>query len=134
MITFKQLCETLEAEITNSYEVGVSANKAEELAGRFLQAQFAVSSELAKKDLDSRMRKSGLKAVKAAIYMDAASKGDKKPTEASLSATVDMNELVQGEQHALDEAEVERDELERYYNVFRESHIFYRGISKGKFE
>jgi hypothetical protein len=132
--TFKQLCETLEAQIQDSYTNGVTLDGAEKLAGEFLHAQIKVSGELKGADLDSRMRKTGLKSIKAAIYMDAATKGEKKPTEAALAAIVDMNDIVQGEQKAFDEADVNKAELERYYDIFREAHIYYRGIAKGKFE
>jgi hypothetical protein len=131
MSTFRELCRSLEDKIVNSYTTGVSLDEAEKLAAEFLYAQLAVSAELTKSGLDSRMKKSGLKAVRAAIYMDASTKGEKKPTEAALAALVDMNELVQGEQRGFDEAEIEADELERFYNIFREAHIFYRGIAKG---
>jgi hypothetical protein len=80
------------------------------------------------------MRKAGVKGVRAAIYLDAATKDPKKPSDVMLAAIVDTNDVVQGEQNELDKAEVKRDELERYYNIFRESHIYFRGISKGKFD
>ena len=135
MSNFKQLCLELENEIRVSYEHGVTLDDAEKLAARFLYAQIQVSVELKKSDLDSRMRKSGVKAVRAAIYTEASTLRDgRKPTEAAISAMVDMNELVQGEQNSFDQAEVDRDDLERYYNIFREAHIYYRGISKGRFE
>ena len=124
----------LQAKIQGAYEEGVTLDQAEKLAGEFLYAQLQVSSELKKADLDSRMRKTGVKAVRAAIYMDASTKSEKKPTEATLSALVDMHEVVQTEQEAFDKAEVEKDELIRLYNVFREAHVYFRGIAKGKFE
>lgn len=133
MNSFKTLCEQLESEIEASYTSGISMEQAEKLAGRFLGAQLKVSVELKKADLDSRMRKTGVKAVRAAIYMDAASKGDKKPTEAALAAIVDTNEVVQSEQNSLDEAEVSRDDLRRYYDIFGNAHIFFRGVAKGQF-
>lgn len=133
-MNFKELCKQLEAKIQNAYEQGTTTEDAERLASEFLYAQLQVSTELKNADLDSRMKKSGLKAVKAAIYMEAATKTDKKPSDVMLQALVDMNDIVQGEQTAFDQAEVSRDELERYYNVFREAHIHFRGIAKGKFE
>lgn len=131
-MNFKELCEQLEAAIESSYTEGVSLEQAEKLAGRFLGAQLAVSAELKKADLDSRMRKSGLKAVRAVVYLEAR-KENPKPTEAALSAIVDTHEVVQSEQSALDTAEVERDDLERYYDIFTNGHIFFRGVAKGAF-
>lgn len=133
-MSFKQLCNDLEKQIQESYESGVTMDDAEKLAAKFLYAQLQVSAELKKADLDSRMRKSGLKAVRAAIYMEGATKDPKKPSDVMLGSMVDMNELVVGEQEGFDTAEVNRDELERYYNIFSNAHIYYRGIAKGKFE
>ena len=133
-MSFKSLCDALEKEIQDAYIAGVTVIEAERLAGQFLHAQIKVSEELKKADLDSRMRKTGLKAVRAAIYMEAATKDAKKPSDVMLEAIVNQNEVVQNEQNSFDAAEVERDDLERYYNIFREGHIYFRGISKGKFE
>lgn len=133
MNNFKEFCSSLETKIQESYERGVTAENAEKLAGEFLFAQMRVSAELTKSDLDSRMKKSGVKAIKAAIYMDTATKTDKKPTEAMIAAVVDSHEVVQSEQNNLDKAEVSRSELERLYNVFQHAHVFYRGVAKGQF-
>lgn len=134
MNSFKKMCEELEASIIDAYESGVSLEDAERLAAKFLHGQILVSQELKAADLSARMRKSGLKAVKAAVYTDACSKADKKPTESQLEHTINMNELVSNEQDALDQAEVDRDSLERYYNVFREGHVYMRGVAKGRFD
>ncbi len=129
----KNLLKTLEDKIVSSYEEDVTAEQAEKLAGEFLYGQLKVSQALKDADLDSRMKKSGLKAVKASAYMEAASKGDKRPTEAAIAAMVDINKLVSEEQDRFDTSEVERDELERYYNIFINAHIFYRSVAKGAF-
>lgn len=126
--------EELQADIMKAYEEGTTLEQAERLAAKFLGAQMQVADRLKVVDLDCRMRKSGLKAVKAAIYIQEATKGDKKPTEAMLSATVDRNELVTGEQEAFDIAEVEREMLQNYFSIFREAHVYFRGVSKGRFE
>lgn len=131
-MSFKKLCVELEAKIEASYEEGISLVDAEKLAGEFLSAQLAVSRELSKADLDSRMRKSGVKAIRAAIYMQEATKGDKKPSDVLLQAMVDMDQLVIGEQKSFDEAEAERDNLERYYNVFQQAHVYFRQLSRSQ--
>lgn len=133
MKLFDGFCGALEAKIVSSYESGVSMEDAEKLAGEFLVAQIRVSAKLKEADLSSRMRKSGLKAVRAAVYLEGAKSGEKKPSDALLQAQVDTNELVSGEQDAYDRAEVELAELERYYNIFGNAHIFYRGVAKGNF-
>lgn len=124
----------LENKIVGVYTEGVTLEDAEKLAAEFLRAQFVLSSELKKHDLSARMRKSGNKSIRAAVYQEAVSKNEKKPTEAQLSAMVEMNELVTSEQNALDKAEVERDELERLYSIAREAHVYFRGVAKGRFD
>lgn len=134
MSNFKEFCKNLEEKIINSYSAGTSLEEAEKLAGEFLYAQIIVSTELKKADLNSRMRKSGLKAVKAAVYTDIVAKSEKKPTESAMDHSINMNEMVSKEQDELDKSEVDTDELERYYNIFREGHIYYRGLAKGRFD
>jgi len=68
------------------------------------------------------------------VYLDEAKKQDKKPSDVMLGALVDANDIVAGEQKRFDEAEADRDELERIYNVFREAHIHFRSIAKGRFD
>lgn len=133
-MTFQELCKQLETKIKNSYEQGVTTEEAERLAGEFLYAQLKVSEELKKSDLDSRMKKTGVKSIRAAIYLDIVQKSDKKPTEAGISALIDTDKIVVDEQQGLDTAEVNRDNLERYYSVFQNAHIHFRTVAKGKFE
>lgn len=128
-----KLVEDLEAIIEASYSDGITLEEAERLAGRFLHAQLQASKELRNADLDSRMRKSGLKAVKAAVYTDTCTKTEKKPTEAAIEAIINSNDLVNGEQTELDKAEVNRDELARTYSVFQAAHVHFRQMSKGVF-
>lgn len=132
-MSFQELCKSLEKKIQNAYTEGVTMEEAEKLAAEFLFAQIRISEALKTADLSARMRKSGVKAVRAAVYLDGAKQGDKKPSDVLLQAQVDTNELVSGEQDALDQAEVERDELERYYNIFQNGHIYFRGVAKGAF-
>jgi hypothetical protein len=134
IMTFQALCESLEGKIQDSYTTGVTLEEAEKLAGEFLHALIKVSSELKNRDLDARMKKSGVKSIRAAIYLDILQKNEKKPTEAAIGALIDSDKIVLGEQTSLDQAEVDRDELERYYSIFQNAHIFYRGIARGKFE
>lgn len=130
MSKFTEFCSKLEAKIVNSYEESITLEEAEKLSAEFLYAQLQVSSELKKADLSSRMRKQGVKAIRAALYTEARSKAD-KITEAAITAMLDANELVASEQIAFDTAEVDRDELERYYNIFLNAHIFFRGVARG---
>lgn len=123
--------EELTKDIQRSYEEGVTVEEAERLAGKFLHAQIMVSEEYRKADLDARMRKAGVKSVRAAVYMTNATKTDKKPSDTYLEAIINMDELVMGEQRGLDEAEVLVDQLRTYLSVFKEAHIHFRSIAKG---
>jgi hypothetical protein len=132
-MSFIKLCEELTVQIQTSYETGITVEEAEKLAGKFLYAQIQVAEELRKADLDARMKKSGTKAIKASVYLEAATKTDKKPSDVMLGAMVDTNELVLGEQQKLDEAEVLKASLDNYMSIFQNAHIHFRTISKGGF-
>lgn len=127
----KQFCAEIEIQISDSYTSGISMVEAESLAAKMLYAQLAVSDELKKLDLDARMKRAGLKSIKAAVYSNACSVEGKRPTEAALENIVVSNPAVLKAQQALDEAEVERDSFERYLGIFKECHVFYRLVSKG---
>src|ERR1700728_1160316 len=133
-MTFKEFCSQLEEKIKSTYTEGTTQDEAEKLAAEFLHAQIEVSHELKKSALDARMRKSGVKAVRASAYLDIVKAADKKPTETQIESMINTDSLVAKEQDGLDKSEVERDEFERYYSIFREAHIYYRGLSKGRFE
>lgn len=120
--------------IQSAYESSVTIQEAEKLAARFLHAQLQVAEELKASDLNGRMRKSGLKAVKSAIRMEEVRKHEKKPTEGALDDLVNTNEMVSAEQEALDTAEVQTEYLQNLLNVFKDAHIYFRGVSKGRFE
>lgn len=132
-MSFTKICDELEKSIETAYNDGVTMEEAEKLASKFLYAQLQITKELKDRSLDARMRKAGVKAIRAGAYLEAASKGDKKPTEAALAAIVDSHPIVQKEQDALDLSEVSREELERYYDIFENGHIFMRGVAKGTF-
>ncbi len=132
-MNFKDFAQQLETKIQTSYEEGTTLEQAERLAAEFLHAQIVVSKQLKSFDLDARMRKTGVKAIRAAIYMESANHPVKKPTEAMLASMVDSHEVVQSEQNEFDKAEVSRADLERYYDIFANAHIYYRGIAKGNF-
>ena len=122
-----------EQAIKDAYESSVTQDEAEKLAAKFLHAQLKVSAALRDADLDARMKKSGLKAVKAQTYVEECGKYDKKPTEAQLEAAINLSELVNKSQDEFDSAEVNRDYLLNLLSVFREGHQYYRAIFKGTF-
>jgi hypothetical protein len=41
--------------------------------------------------------------------------------------------MVEEEQKSLDTAEVDRENLRRYYDIFGNAHIYFRGMAKGNF-
>lgn len=130
-----KLFKELETEIQSAYEGdGKTPAEAEGLAAKFLHAQMDLSTKLRSADLDARMKKSGVKALRAALYLDIISKSDKKPTEAGISAMIDSDTIVQSEQQKYDEAEAAVAELERQYDICLNGHIFMRGLAKGRFE
>lgn len=133
MTNFEKLCQELESEIEQVYTNGITMEDAEKLAAKFLSAQLKVSAELKKVDLDSRMRRSGVKAVRGAAYLNILKTNEKKPTESAIDSMINTDSTVSAEQDAYDKAEVLKSELERYYDIFNNGHIYARGIAKGNF-
>lgn len=126
--------QELEDIIKNSYEEGVTVEQAERYAAQFLYAQMQIANDLRELDLDMRMKKSGLKAVKAAVYLDHATKSEKKPSDSFIQAYVDSNPVVEKEQENFDAVESVLESLKMYSHIFKEAHIYFRGIAKGRFE
>ncbi len=110
---------------------GLTLDLAERLAGKALAVQNSISEDLKAASLDARMRKSGVKAVKAAVYLAGVQAADKKPSDVLLSAQVDSDPMVMEQQRGLDTAETLVEELERHWHIAKEFHIFVRGIAKG---
>lgn len=129
----KEFIEDIKQEIQRAYDSSVTFAEAEKLANKFLICQITLADTIAKSDLDSRMRKTGLKALRAAVYTEAATKGDKKPTEAALAATVDQDKQVMEAQEGYDTADVETAHAQNMYNICKEAHIYFRGLAKATF-
>lgn len=129
----EQLCVELEKTVTDAYENGVSLEDAERLAAKMLSAQMTIARELEAVDLDSRMRKNGVKAIKAAVYMEEINKYDKKPAEGLLEHAINQNKLVNTEQDAYETLDARKSALTIYLGIFKESHIYFRSIMKGTF-
>ena len=130
---FEEQLKLLENKIKASYEESITMPEAEKLAAEFLHAQIVVSGELRKSDLDARMKKSGVKALRANAYLSIVSEAEKKPTETQIASIIDTDQLVIKNQELLDKAEVDRANLERYYDIFTNAHVFYRNVARGNF-
>lgn len=127
------LYNDLAQDIQNAYEQSVTMEDAEKLATKFLSAQINLVAKLQESDLDARMKKQGTKAIRGQVYLDRASKGDKKPTEATLASMIETNDLVKAEQQQFDVAENKSDYLKNLLSVCKEAHIHFRTIARGQF-
>lgn len=128
------LCESLKQVIKDTYESGVTLEEAEKLAARFLHGQMLVASALQNCDLDSRMRKNGVKAIRAAVRTNEVKRHDKKPTESQLEDVVNLDLEVTQAQEDFDITEVKKEFLENCFGIFKDAHIYFRGIARGRFE
>lgn len=126
--------KSLEQKIIKAYTEGTNLVDAESLAAEFLEAQIKVSEELKEESIRHRMLKADLKERAASVLYAAATAGDKKPSDSILQALVDKDPGVKEAYQVHIVAEEHANELERLYNIFRESHVYFRGISRGKFE
>lgn len=125
--------EKLVEEITKASDEGVTLDHAEKVAALALVTMNELSELLTSSDKNRRMRKQGFKSIRAAVLLQEIKKHDKKPTESVLEATVQLDIIVQEEETAYDTAEVDTDELTRQFNIAKESHLYFRSISKGTF-
>lgn len=126
--------DSLKQGITRSYEEGVTMEEAEKLAAKFLDGSIQVGEAIKVADLDRRMKKAGVKAIRSAVYLEAATQGDRKPSDRLLEAVVDSDKVVSDSQESFDIAEVEINYLSNLLDIFRESHIHFRTIARGRFE
>lgn len=131
MSKLEQMCKELEATIEETYTSGVTMAEAERLSAKFLHGQMLVSNALRVSALDAKMRKAGVKSVRAAVYLAEVQKNEKKPSDTLLTAIVDTTDIVNTEEEALFKAETSSDELQRYYDIFGQAHVYYRQVSKG---
>lgn len=131
--SISQLCDDLTNDLKNAYEQSTTMQDAEKLAAKFLHAQMIIARELTLVDLSARMKKAGSKSIRGAVYMEHATKGDKKPSDVFIQAEVDQDQRVKLNQGEQDSAEVEAEALQNYLNIFREAHVYYRGIAKGTY-
>jgi hypothetical protein len=124
----------LEQKIIQSYQEGVTPLTGETLAAEFLAAQISVSEEIKRASIKARLSKSVVKEERGKLLYKEATTPEKKPSDTLLNALVDSNIDILACQMAYDKDEETANELERLYNIFREAHIFYRGVAKGKFD
>lgn len=124
----------LEKKVITSYQTSVGIEEAEKLAGEFLGAQILIAQELRNTSLDAAMRKNGVKVVRGDALLRVLEETEKKPADSVLQALVDTDAKVVKEQEAYEQAKAGADYLQNFLSIFKDAHIFYRGIAKGKFE
>ena len=132
-MSMNKLCEDLKAAIKKGHETDTSVSEAELLACKALDACLALADEIQSIDLKTRMRKAGVRTIRAQAYMDEIAKHDKKPAEGYLDAAIALQSAVQAAEQDLAEHEVELNRLKTYADVFAESHQYFRAIMKAGF-
>ena len=128
-VEFEALVQIVKA----AYVTGTTMEEAERHAARFLEAQLNVCAELAKLDIDARMKKNGMKAARAQCYIDECSKSEKKPSDTFLEQQVQLNTTVCAAVDLFERADARRENLTLYLGVFKDAHIYFRSIAKGTF-
>jgi pyruvate/2-oxoglutarate dehydrogenase complex dihydrolipoamide dehydrogenase (E3) component len=126
--------ESLKKVIERAYQEGVTVQEAEKYAAQTLLARMEIAENLRALDLDARMKKHGVKAVRGQAYLEEVGKHEKKPTESMLEASVNLNELVKAEETEYAVAEVNSDYAHALLDIFKDAHLYFRSIMKGTFE
>lgn len=127
------LFQELRDFVTEAYEQGTTIEEAEKIAARCLGAQLDIAKALSTADLDSRMKKNGMKASKAKAYSVEMNKYDKKPSDSVLENAVALDPLANQSVDAYEKADAKREELTLYFGIFKDAHIYFRGIAKGSY-
>lgn len=122
--------QELENKIKDAYESSITITEAEKLAGEFLVAQMKVNAKIRVLALDARMRKQGVKAIRASVYLEKARAVEKKPSDSWLDSEVQRDPLVLTEQKSFDEAETEAEMYQNYLRIFDSCHVYFRQLSK----
>lgn len=125
--------EALVLEIQKASEEGVTVEHAERVAATSLFVMNSLSERLRDADKDRRMRKRGLKAIKSAVRSEEVKRHERKPTESQLEDVINLSPIVASEEEAFDDAEVSTEELDRQFGIAKESHLFFRSVSRGTF-
>ncbi len=134
-INIKEIME-LQQSIRKVHTEGVSLEDAERLAAKSLDVLIQIGGMdglIRSKDLDARMKKNGYKTVRAKTYIEIVHRSEKKPTEAAIEAELLTSALVSTSQDQYERAEVEAEALHRLYDIFKDAHIYFRGVAKGSF-
>lgn len=132
--TLDELCSELKSIIEKAYTEGVTVMESERLAALTLSTRLELADMIKVKDLDARMKKNGVKVVRANAYMNEITEHEKKPSEGYLDHAINQDPLVRAEEKQYAEAEVECDRLTTYNDVFKDAHIYFRSIAKGNYE
>jgi hypothetical protein len=125
--------EQLVKIVRTAYESGTTMDEAERHAARFLEAQLNVAAELASLDLDARMKKNGMKAARAQIYLDLCAGSEKKPSDTFLEQQVTLDRTVNLAVDLYEKADARRENLTLYLGIFKDAHVYFRGIAKGAY-
>src|ERR1035437_7680428 len=109
---FESICKELSQTIERVYNEGCTILEAERLAARTLSVRMVLADDIKTKDLDARMKKHGVKAIRAKAYMDELVKYDKKPAETFLENAVNTCALVEAAETLYAVADTEKERLE----------------------
>lgn len=130
----KSNLEELKNVITRAYTEGVTVPEAEKYAAQTLMVRMEIAEQLKSVDLDARMKKHGVKAVRGEIYLEEIGKHEKKPNEAYLESVINLDGNVTAEELRYAKAEVESDYLHAMLGIFSDAHIYFRAVMKGTYD
>ncbi len=125
---------SLKKSIESAYQEGVTIPQAEKLASKTLLVRMQLADEIQCNDLDARMKRQGVKAVRGQEYTRIATASDKKPTETAIESQINTSELVIDAENEYAIADTAKDRLQLYSGILADAHIFFRYTARGTFE
>lgn len=120
----------LETKMRIFYDTDFSISECEKLSSLACVLMMEIASELKRLDLDSRNRKTLLKAQRGSEYIDLLKTQDKKPTEAYLEHSLNISKEIINQQNQIDDLESEKLYYERMISTCEHAHVFFRGVAK----
>lgn len=128
--------QELRADLKLVSDEGVSLEDAERLAAKFADALLelgGMDGHIQRAVLDAKLKKGSYKTFRAKVYLDTVNASEKKPTETMIESIILTNADVSKAEDAYHKAEEYAESLKRTYDVFRDVHIYFRGVAKGAF-
>ncbi len=128
----EEIIAKVSRELKLAHREKYEMEKAERTAALCLTAQIELAEFLAEAELLAKEKKSEVESVSSERYYFYKSEAETKITDVGLNRLVDKDELVKAAKKEQFSAEADYNKWKSLMGTLRDSHIYFRGISKSK--